>query len=47
MASRAALVRLMLSKGLPQEREFVTMARRDRRFYPGLIRLLSGAASPP
>lgn len=47
MASRSALVHLMLSKGRPQEREFVTMARRDRRFYPGLIRLLSGAASPP
>jgi hypothetical protein len=43
-ASRAALVRLMLSKGRPQEREFVTLAQRDPRLYPGLIRLLSRSA---
>ncbi|HEX6944249.1 MAG TPA: hypothetical protein VF128_15080 [Gemmatimonadaceae bacterium] len=46
-ATRAALVRLMFSKGLSQERVFVTMAQRDPCFYPGLIRLLSGAASRP
>ena len=46
-ASRAALVRLMLSKGRPQEREFVTLAQRDPRLYPGLIRLLSRSGRPP
>jgi hypothetical protein len=40
-ASRAALVRLMLSKGRPQEREFVTLAQRDPRLFPGLIKLFS------
>jgi hypothetical protein len=45
----SAMVRLMLSKGRPQEREFVTLAQRDPRFYPGLIRLLSQSATgrPP
>ena len=38
-ASRTAVVRLMRAKGLPQEREFVLLARRDPRFFPGLIRL--------
>lgn len=46
-ASRAALVRLMLSKGRPQEREFVTLAQRNPRLYPGLIRLLSESATEP
>jgi hypothetical protein len=40
-------VRLMLSKGRPQEREFVTQAQRDPRLYPGLIRLLSRSATEP
>jgi hypothetical protein len=44
-ASGAAMVRLMMSKGRPQEREFVTLAQRDPRFYPGLIRLLSQSAA--
>ena len=44
-ASGAAMVRLMLSKGRPQEREFVTLAQRDPRLYPGLIRLMSQSAT--
>lgn len=40
-ARRAGLVRLMLSRGLPQEREFVTLARRDPLLFPGLIKLLA------
>lgn len=47
-ASRAAVARLMLSKGGPRERDFVMMAQRDPRFFPGLIRLFArGAAGPP
>lgn len=44
-ASRAALLRLMLSKGRPQEREFVRLAQGDPRLYPGLIRLLSRSST--
>ena len=43
-ASREALVRLLLAKGRPQEREFVMMAQRDPRLYPWLIRLVSRSA---
>ncbi len=41
--ARAQMVALMRAKGRPQERDFVLAARRDPRFYPGLIRLASAA----